>query len=305
MPQFTFSLVEVFAHEPLTGNLLPVLHDAYGLDTSVMAMVARRFLQPETSFLLASDDPSCNYVHRIFTVCGEIPFAGHPSLGAAAAHARRTGLGSAEIVQQTLKGRQRLIVDATSDGAMVAIAQDTATFDPIVSPAQVLAAVGLESDTAHPELPAQVVSTGLPALILPVRGMSVLSSARLDKVALRTALNSFPEPESLNCYLVAEHRPGRWRARCFALDFTTGEDPATGSAAGAFGAYLQRHTGVTHLTIDQGIEIGSASQLTVEIAREITVSGLVRFFGEGELDIPVAPISPDRRQYPMGAVPFE
>lgn len=286
MPQFTFSLVEVFASGPFSGNLLPVLHGADGLGTSAMAIVARRFLQPETSFLLASNDPSCDYVHRIFTVCGEVPFAGHPSLGAAAAHARRLGLDSAEIVQQTLSGRQRIVVDAVNDGAMVAIAQNAATFDSVVSPAQVLAAVGLESDTAHPELPAQVVSTGLPALILPVRAMSALSSARLDKNALRTALGSFPEPESLNCYLVAEQRPGRWRARCFALDFSIGEDPATGSAAGAFGAYLQRHTGLTRLTIDQGIEMGSTSRLAVEVGREVTVSGLVRFIGEGTLDIP-------------------
>lgn len=288
MSQFAFSLVEVFARAPLSGNLLPVLHGADELDASVMAMISRRFLQPETSFLLASDDPTCNYVHRIFTVRGEIPFAGHPSLGAAAAHARRIGLGSAELVQQTLSGRQRLIVDATGDGAMVAIGQNTATFDPIVSPAHVLAAVGLRSGSAHPELPAQVVSTGLPALIVPVRDVSMLSSARLDRVALQAALSSFPEPESLNCYLVAEYRPGRWRARCFALDFTTGEDPATGSAAGAFGAYLHRHIGLTHLVIDQGIEMRLISQLTVEIAHEIMVSGLVRFVGEGKLDIPVA-----------------
>lgn len=286
MPQLTFSLVEVFASEPLSGNLLPVLHGADELDTSVMAVIARRFLQPETSFLLTPDDPSCDYNHRIFTVRGEIPFAGHPSLGAAAAHARRAGLGSAEIVQQTLSGRQRLIVDAASGGAMVTVAQNTAAFDPTVSPAQILAAVGLEADAAHPKLPAQVVSTGLPALIVPLRDVSTLSSARLDKVALRIALNSFSDPEGLNCYLVAEYRPGHWRARCFALDITTGEDPATGSAAGAFGAYLQRHTGLTSFTIDQGIEMGLRSRLIVEVDREIMVSGLVRFIGEGELDMP-------------------
>ncbi|MGV9378765.1 PhzF family phenazine biosynthesis protein [Nonomuraea sp. NPDC003707] len=286
MAEFAFSLVEVFSRTPMSGNLLPVIHGADAVDTSTMALIARRFLQPETSFLAASDDPWCDYTHRIFTVAREVPFAGHPSLGAAAAHVWHAGLGSTELTQQTMSGRQRLVVESAGDEAMVAIAQNSPVFGATVSSSHVLAALGVAPEDAHPELPAQIVSTGLPALILPLREVSALAHATLDRDSLYKALEGFAEPDSLNCYLVAEEGPGRWRSRCFALDFTTGEDPATGSAAGAFGAYLREHAGQARMTIDQGMEMGFPSQIIVDVSGEIMVSGLVRFFGKGMINLP-------------------
>jgi trans-2,3-dihydro-3-hydroxyanthranilate isomerase len=286
MPPLPITWVEVFAEGPLEGNLLPVIHDADAIDDAVLARVARRFLQPETSFLQRPTDPAATYRHRIYAVAGELPFAGHPSLGAAAAHANRIGAPSATFIQQTPSGNQRLEVELVGVVGRATIEQNPAVLGEPIDPGAILAALGLRPGDAHPELPAQVGSTGLPALFLPVRSVAVVSSARPDHGSLRAALGQITDPDSLNNYLVAEERPGRWRARSFSLDLTGGEDPATGSAAGPFGAYLKHHRGETTIVIDQGVEMGSPSRLYVDTAEGIRVSGRVRITGTGVHDTP-------------------
>lgn len=288
MPHLPITWVEVFAEGPLEGNLLPVIHDADGIDDAVLARIARRFLQPETSFLQRSADPAASYRHRIYAVAGELPFAGHPSLGAAAAHAHRLATPKASFVQETPSGNQRLEVELDGVVGHVTIEQNPVDLGEPVDPGPILAAFGLQPGDAHPELPTQVASTGLPALILPVRTVAAVSSARPDQAALRAALGRIADPDSLNNYLVAEERPGRWRARSFSLDLTGGEDPATGSAAGPFGAYLKHHRGETTIVIDQGVEMGSPSRLYVDTTERIRVSGQVRIVGTGFHDVPAA-----------------
>jgi trans-2,3-dihydro-3-hydroxyanthranilate isomerase len=292
MPQLPITWVDVFAEGPLQGNLLPVIHEADGIEDAVLARVARRFLQPETSFLQRPSNAEATYRHRIYAVAGELPFAGHPSLGAAAAHAHRLGTPRASIIQQTPSGNQRLEVDLEGVVGRATIEQNPAELGEAIDPAAVLAALGLLPEDAHPELPAQVGSTGLPALFLPVRSVAMVSSARPDHGALRAALGRIADPDSLNNYLVAEEHPGRWRARSFSLDLTGGEDPATGSAAGPFGAYLKHHRGETTIIIDQGVEMGSPSRLYVDTTEGIRVSGQVRITGTGVHDIPTAIVGP-------------
>ena len=97
-----YSQVDVFTRQPLRGNPLAVVHDAQGLDDATMAAVARWTHLSETTFLLPPDDPGADYRVRIFTPGGELPFAGHPTLGschawlAAGGRPRRTD----EVVQQ-------------------------------------------------------------------------------------------------------------------------------------------------------------------------------------------------------------
>jgi PhzF family phenazine biosynthesis protein len=82
MRQFPFRQVDVFTAEPHRGNPLAVVHDATGLDDDAMAAFARWTNLSETVFLLPPVDPGADYRLRIFTPGGELPFAGHPTLGA-------------------------------------------------------------------------------------------------------------------------------------------------------------------------------------------------------------------------------
>jgi predicted PhzF superfamily epimerase YddE/YHI9 len=85
---------------------------------------------------------------------------------------------------------------------------------------------------------------------------------------------------------VAQTAPGEWQARSFANDETIGEDPATGSAVGAFGAYLQATTGERVFRVRQGVEMRCPSELLVDTRDGIAVTGRVHIVGEGTLFLP-------------------
>ena len=278
--------VEVFAERPFGGNLLPVITGADGIADDMMALVAARFQQAETSFVQRATDGVSDYRHRIFMVTGEIPFAGHPSLGAAAVVARIGGTPSAYFVQQTRAGRQPLAVTLDGAAGRVTLTQDPAVFGESPDPAAVLAAVGIESRRVRSDLTPQIVSTGLPSLIVPLSDVDALVAARADRDRLRSALDDLGDERPPTVYVVAETDPGRWRARAFVPDVSSGEDAATGSAAGPLGAYVGEYLGRRSIVIDQGIEMGSPSRLTVDTTRDIKVTGSVRFVGSGRHEIP-------------------
>ncbi|WP_406019969.1 PhzF family phenazine biosynthesis protein [Nocardioides sp. NBC_00850] len=83
MSAYEFRQVDVFTNEPLLGNPVAVVHGADGLTDEQMAAFARWTNLSETTFLLTPTDPAADYRLRIFTVSGELPFAGHPTLGSA------------------------------------------------------------------------------------------------------------------------------------------------------------------------------------------------------------------------------
>lgn len=278
---------EVFAQAPLEGNLLPVLTGADDVSTDVMAAVARRFQQSETSFVQEATDAGADYRHRIFTIAGEIPFAGHPSLGTAAVVAHRRAAADAALVQQTISGLQRLRVRLDGTTAQVDLEQNPVAFGATPDVSGVLAALGLDASARHAELPAQIVSTGLPALVVPLTDLDALASIELDRPALRAAVAALDSSPMLNVYLVVETGPGHWRARMMSADLPAGEDPATGSAAGPFGAYADRHLGTPSISIDQGVEMGSPSHLLVDVNDGVVVSGNVRIIGAGRHEVPV------------------
>lgn len=286
MIESRFTLIDVFAARPLEGNLLAVVEEADAIDDATMATLARRFRLSETSFIQAATSPGATYRHRIFVVEGEIPFAGHPSLGTAAVWAYRRGLTGTDLVQQTLSGEQRLHVEMDGRRGTASVWQNAAVFGDRLEAAPVFAALGIPAEAAHATLTAQVVSTGLPTLVLPVSDVRFLANVTMDARALDGAMTLSDGTRPLTCYLVAETAPGSWRARSFGTDLAGGEDPATGSAAGAFGAYVKEYTGVTKLVVEQGIEMGCPSVLYVDTADGVVVGGDVQIVGEGMLTLP-------------------
>lgn len=286
---FPVTFVDVFAIHLMEGNFLAVVHDADRLLDETMARFARRMRQSETSFVQSATSGSADYRHRIFTVATELPFAGHPSLGTAAAVCHRRGIDRGEVVQQTRTGEQRLEVMLDAGSGSVALWQDDPVFEPPVDAAAVLEALGADPRATVPDLPAQVVSTGLPALIIPLEDRDSLAAASFSAPRLAEALDGLAaEPGTLNCYLVAELSEGHWAARSFALDTVGGEDPATGSAAGPLGAYLRERRGLDRLVVDQGFEMGEPSRLEVDLADGIRVAGSVHIRGTGEVLLPTA-----------------
>ena len=122
MSRFAFTQVDVFTAAALRGNPLAVVHAADELDEARMQAFARWTNLSETTFLLAPTVPGADYRVRIFTPGGELPFAGHPTLGSCHAWRERGGRPQAagEVVQQCGVGLVRIKLDGAGTGAAFA-----------------------------------------------------------------------------------------------------------------------------------------------------------------------------------------
>jgi trans-2,3-dihydro-3-hydroxyanthranilate isomerase len=275
--------LDVFTATPLTGNQLAVVHDADGLDEATMLDFARETRLSETTFVQRPTQPGADYRNRIFTMLGEITFAGHPSLGTAVAVARAGGQTRARYVQQTVAGLQPVEVELDGDRAHATMLQEPPVFGHEPAPADVMAAAGLVAADAHPQLAPQVVSTGEPHLMAPLRDAAALRRAAPTRAALQALLEPLA---ALVLYLaVVDLDAGSADARGFFLDPAgITEDPATGSAAGPLLAYLHERAGTTALTIRQGDEIGRPSRIECAWADDRPrVSGDVVVVADGDV----------------------
>jgi trans-2,3-dihydro-3-hydroxyanthranilate isomerase len=257
------------------------VHDADGVRDETMAAFARETRYSETTFVQSATANGAHYRNRIWTVAGEVPFAGHPSLGTAVAVALARGEREATYVQQTGAGLQPVDVRVAESAAVASMLQGPATFGPEVDPRHALAVVGLVPGDAHRELPPQVVSTGLPTLIVPVTEVRCVRDAQPYFALLEPLV---VEHGAVTFYLVCVREDRSAKARMFASDLVGGEDPATGSAAGALCAYLAARGRDERVEIAQGIEMGRPSRLIAEIEGDrVRVAGDVVLVVEGEV----------------------
>ena len=220
--------VDVFSRRALRGNGLVVVLGAAGLPAAVMQDVTREVRQFETAFLGGVDLPGRSARLRIFTEDEELDFAGHPVLGAAAVLHTLVPAAEAEeswalaVAQRTVQVRTRGAdrwVDATMD-------QGVPTLGPAITGELAEAyrdALNLPRGHLHPALPMQVVSTGLPYLIVPVQ--SGLDDARISHPGFEALL------EASGAKFVYVLDPDRPEGRTWDNAGRV-EDVATGSAAG-------------------------------------------------------------------------
>lgn len=277
-----YTLLDVFTDRPLSGNGLAVVHGADAVSDDVMLAFARETKLMETTFVQTASAPDADYRNRIWTVTAEVPFAGHPSLGTAVAVALERGDEDVVYRQQTRAGVQPVTVERRGDRARASVLQEPAVAEAEIEPAPVMAAVGLTPDDAHPRLAPQRVSTGLPALIAPVRDVAAVARARPDYAAMAAL-----DDRVFNLYLCAVDPPaGTAHARSFAgLD--EGEDPATGSAAGPLLVYLNARVGLERVEVAQGVEMGRPSRLVAEMEDgRVRVGGDVVVLVTGSLRLP-------------------
>ena len=278
-----YTLLDVFADEPLTGNGLAVVHDADDVTDEVMLSFARETRLAETTFVQSPGGPEADYRNRIWTVAEEVPFAGHPSLGTAVAVALRSSETEVTYTQETHVGLQPVTVSRAGDRASASVLQGPVEFGEELDAGEVMAAIGLAPDDAHPDWAPQLVTTGLTALIAPLALTGALGSIRPDRAAVEAL-----HPESFNLYLFAyDEEGGRARARSIPSRPAESEDPATGSAVGPLLAYLQPRTGDDRIEVWQGVEIGRPSRLIAELEGDrVRVSGNVIVVATGELRLP-------------------
>ena len=232
-----FSQLDVFTDVPLLGNPLAVVHDATGLSDAEMAAFARWTHLSETTFLLPPEDSGADYRVRIFTPGGELPFAGHPTLGSCHAWLAAGGVprDPGTVVQQCGVGLVRVRREGRGEGrgtaARLAFAapplRRSGPVDATLR-AQVLAALGLP-DAAVQRLEWIDNGPGWMAALLP-DAASVLA-LRPDFVALR----------GLKLGVVGPHPVGsetQFEVRAFVPSLGVPEDPVTGSLNAGLAQWL-------------------------------------------------------------------
>lgn len=278
-----FRLVDAFTETPFEGNRLCVVPETPdGFTTEQMQMLALETNFSETTFVTESRPDG--YRMRIFTPDAELPFAGHPTIGTGYTLASE-GRTSTRTIQTTALGD--VPVDVDLDRGFAWMTQQQPTFGEEFGDRRIVAeAAGLELEDLHPDLPMQVISTGLGPLLVPVGDEAALRRAERYEPACRRAT---AESGGECLYLFAIRGDGDVLARMFDASFGVREDPATGSAAGPLGVYLASR-GLAGMpgraVIAQGEMVGRPSFLHIDVRSDgdrwtVRVGGGVRIVGEG------------------------
>jgi trans-2,3-dihydro-3-hydroxyanthranilate isomerase len=244
MTSFPFYQVDAFTSHPLGGNPCAILFDTDALDEKTMLAIAREMNLSETAFV--SRSAIADFGVRYFTPAEEIPLAGHPTIATTFAlvdSGRLKLSGGHTTIQLELKYGP-IPVEIYSQGARVqriVMTQRKPQFLSVHDPAKVLPIFGLRMEDVLPGAPIQTVSTGTPQLMLPLRSLDALRSARLD-VAAYERYRSRTDFFSPHLFCLEGVTPdGQTFARHFGSPPDLMEDPFTGSATGGMAAYLWRY----------------------------------------------------------------
>jgi trans-2,3-dihydro-3-hydroxyanthranilate isomerase len=268
MTQLRYAIVDVFAEAPLQGNPAAIVFDADALDGARMQAIAREFNLSETAFILKPQD-AANTAHvRIFAPMVEVPFAGHPNIGAAFALANDRPLHGDDLVFEEKAGLVRLQLERLGErvvGASLTAPQTVSTQE-APGVAAVAAALSLqESDIVTATHPPIVATVGLEFMFVEVSSIIALGKARAYLPAFDLIRDSH-RIEGVHLYVKWLASDGaRIQARNLSPYDGIGEDPATGSATASLVAILaqldHRPDCDFHLEARQGIEMGRPSLL--------------------------------------------
>ena len=289
MTEYPFVQFDVFTDQPFAGNPLAVFPDAEGITDEQMMKIAREMNLSETVFVLKSDNDKVLRRLRIFTPMREIPFAGHPIVGTWMALSQKGvvplpdgGNGTTRIYHEV--GIGILPVDVEfKDGQPVQVVMTQGKFqildeiDDAHEQAEVARALGLAREDLDESLPIQVITTGLSCLAVPIRSLADLRDCRINTSLLSEI---YTRRGGTGCHAFTretlEVGAARAHARFFAPADNIPEDPATGSACGALGAYLVHHgalplepeDGRYKFVIEQGDFIHRPSRINLDVKGE-------------------------------------
>jgi len=300
----TFYQADVFTNLPFGGNPVAVIPDAQGLTDQELQQIAREMNLSETVFVFPPTEEIATAKIRIFTPTQEIPFAGHPVIGAfyvlgklnrlplhepvtRLVHECNIGLFPVEL--HVRKGQIHRVVMSQPKPEFIG------SIDAIEDLYDIAKALGLsKSFITGAKLPIQVVSTGLPVIIVPVRSLTAVKSIVPDSAVI----NELCERHGANGIMVfttiTVEELSTVHTRMFASPIGVTEDPATGSASGALGAYLVRHgvvevRPITEIIAEQGYEMDRPSLIHIEVESDddaiqtVKVGGQVVMIIEGQL----------------------
>jgi trans-2,3-dihydro-3-hydroxyanthranilate isomerase len=300
---FVYHHYDVFTSQPFEGNQLAIFPDARGMSAELMQTLAREMNFSESTFLLPAEVAGTDIRMRIFTPGGELPMAGHPTIGTTFALADTGvirpgterfvfGLGIGPTSVELVWRGQRL------DFAWMD--QRTPVFrDPASPDADILRAIGVDAAARAPGLPIQEISCGVPWVYVPLASRMDVDKAEPDLPALRSLKSAFADGHNA-VFLFALEPAGSEvtvYSRMFAPGLGVTEDPATGGASGPLGCYLVAHELVPEsawagMVSLQGVKMLRPSRIHMRITarapqaiRRVQVGGQAVKVGTGTVDV--------------------
>jgi trans-2,3-dihydro-3-hydroxyanthranilate isomerase len=279
---YDFVQLDVFTKTPLQGNALAIFPDAREISDHEMQALAKEMNLSETTFIIPRDtatEAKEGKKVRIFTVVEELPFAGHPTLGTAlylhASQSVNNQSASNEILLDLAVGKipvridqdPKNATDRVNGSAFGEMRQRDPEFGRILARDDVARTLRIDVDEIASEWPSQVVSTGLPFAVVPLRSSEVLTNLKPGFSAEELLQGTGAK---FLYFLSIERSEDRFEARA-RMFFYGGEDPATGSAAGCAASWMAKY-GIAksdeRVRIRQGVEMNRPSEIFVRATRK-------------------------------------
>jgi trans-2,3-dihydro-3-hydroxyanthranilate isomerase len=290
MDDYRTLLVDAFTDEPLTGNAAGVVPDADGLTDDQMQAVARELAVSETAFLSTSTEADRRV--RYFTPTQEVDLCGHATIGS---HAVLAEDGTIDAGTHSLETNVGVLDVEVTDEGRVWMTQD----DPVVEEVdldydQVGDALGIDPEALKDvgaDLPPATASTGLPFLVVPVNFLEHLSGMDPDMAAIESLADAYDCTGVYVFTFDALDADSTLHARMFAPGAGVPEDPVTGTASGACGAYLRAVDAFEgelpeEMVFEQGHFVDRPGSVHVRVGESVCVGGDAVVSLDGSLTMP-------------------
>ena len=283
-----FYQVDVFTDHIFGGNPLAVFTEGQKLKEEDLQKIAREMNLSETSFVYPSTKNEADFDVRIFTPTREIPFAGHPTLGSAYV-LRKYGATTKNPLRLNFKAG---VISVSTEGDRSFMQHPPAQILHELIPSKIIAeALGIPLSSLDGKLPIKVVTTGFPALFVPVNSLSIINKIAINIQTLNEVLDPLGIDMIYPFCRETLNSDNTVHSRAFAPGLGIFEDPATGSVAGAMGAYwasLSNEVDIS-MVIEQGYAMQRPSLIHVEVSnrkiQKIRVGGQCQSVFTGFMDL--------------------
>jgi trans-2,3-dihydro-3-hydroxyanthranilate isomerase len=298
--RYDYVIVDVFSTKQFGGNQLAILTDAAGITAEGMQLVTREFNYPETTFVLPSTDPACVRRVRIFTPGGEVPFAGHPTVGTACALVMQGICAPGEIRLEEGIGVVPVIVEQRDAALSATLSLDRGPelSDDVPPARDIASALGIAAEDVRD---AFCASAGIRFTFVELATRDAVDRAALNESEWRRA---FANRWAAHIFFYSGRLDNDCElyARMFAPALGISEDPATGSAVaalvGAAAIRQGRAASSLRLRVLQGVKMGRPSvihafaQIDGGEVQKIEVTGASTYVAEGQINVPEEYLEP-------------
>ena len=294
MAKYQFYIVDVFAREKYAGNQLAVVRGAEDISDSQMLRITKEMNYSETTFILSEEPRQGGYDVSIFTPAAEVPFAGHPTLGTAFVIQREIMKEPAGNVILNLKVGRIPVTSGPGrkEKDILWMKQIEPTFGRIIEPGPISRVLGLDALEIDNRFSVQEVSTGLPFIIVPLKGLDAVKKAKVNRDECFKLIENIQAKMILVFCSETYNQGNDLNVRVFCDYYGIAEDPATGSGNGCLAAYLVKHRYFVKdqidIRVEQGYEIGRPSLLYLRAENkqgkiDVSVGGKVVMVAKGRL----------------------